>query len=136
MVLIQDMLVGATGQANADGKKSIGIHAVVVHHDDPKRVYVANDVGVFASLNRGKPWRCLTRNLPNVPVVDLVYHETDKTLTCAWRITSHAAIKVRGSSRIYRFRVKFGLSAWLSAVSMLILAALFPSSGLGMRKRW
>ena len=58
------------------------------------------------------------------------------TSACAWRITSHAAVKVRSFSRMHRFRVKFRLSAWLSAVSMLNLTALFPSSGLGMRKRW
>jgi len=69
--------------------------------------------------------------LDQIQPVDLTAFIT----SCAWRITSHAAIKVRGSSRIYRFQVKFGLSAWLSAVSMLILAALFPSSGLGMQKR-
>jgi hypothetical protein len=56
--------------------------------------------------------------------------------TCAWRITSHAAIKVRSSSRQCFFRAKFSLSAWLIAVAMLILVDLFSSSGLGMRKRW
>ena len=67
-------------------------NAVVVQSDDPKRVYVANDLGVFASRNRGKSWRRLTRNLPNVPVVDLVYHEADGILFAAtygrsiWRI--------------------------------------------------
>jgi photosystem II stability/assembly factor-like uncharacterized protein len=67
-------------------------NAVVVQSDNPDRVYVANDVGVFASMNRGKSWQRLTRNLPNVPVVDLVYHEGDGTLTAAtygrsiWRI--------------------------------------------------
>ncbi|MCI0508190.1 MAG: exo-alpha-sialidase, partial [Gammaproteobacteria bacterium] len=58
-------------------------NAVVVQSDNPDRVYVANDVGVFASMNRGKSWQRLTRNLPNVPVVDLVYHQGDGTLTAA-----------------------------------------------------
>jgi len=67
---------------------------------------------------------------------DLLLYYGAGDSTCAWRITSHAATKVGSSSRMYRFRVKFRLSAWLSAVSMVNLAALFPSSGLGMRKRW
>lgn len=67
-------------------------NAVVVQSDAPDRVYVANDVGVFVSTDRGECWQRLTRNLPNVPVVDLVYHEGDATLTAAtygrsiWRI--------------------------------------------------
>ena len=55
--------------------------------------------------------------------------------TCAWRITSHAAIKVRRSFRMYIFRANYGLEAWSSAVSLLILKDLISSSGLGMRKR-
>ena len=55
--------------------------------------------------------------------------------SCAWLITSHAVIKVLSSSGQYLFRVKFSLSAWLIAVAMLILADLFSSSELGMRKR-
>ena len=40
----------------------------------------------------GETWKNLTRNLPKVPIVDLVYHETDGTLTAAsygrslWRL--------------------------------------------------
>ena len=54
---------------------------------------------------------------------------------CAWRITSHAAIKVRRSFRMYIFRANYGLEAWSSAVSLLIHEDLISSSGLGMRKR-
>jgi photosystem II stability/assembly factor-like uncharacterized protein len=67
-------------------------HAVAIQTDQPDRVYVANDVGVFASTNGGHTWRNLTRNLPYVPVVDLVYHERGGALVAAtygrsiWRI--------------------------------------------------
>ena len=66
--------------------------AIVVQPDDPDRIFLGNDAGVFASLDAGLTWRKLTRNLPNVPIVDLVYHVTDRTLTAAtygrsiWRI--------------------------------------------------
>lgn len=58
----------------------------------PDEVYVANDVGVFVSHDFGDTWRNLTRNLPSVNVVDLVYRDADGTLSAAtygrgiWRI--------------------------------------------------
>jgi hypothetical protein len=59
---------------------------------DPKRVFVCNDVGVFASQDGGDTWENMTLNLPNVMVIDLVYQATDKLLYAAtygrsiWRI--------------------------------------------------
>jgi hypothetical protein len=44
------------------------------------------------SFDRGATWQDLTRNLPNVMVVDLVHHDADRTLTAAtygrslWRL--------------------------------------------------
>jgi len=56
------------------------------------RIYVCGDAGVFVSDDEGATWLNLTRNLPNVMVVDLVYHERDRVLTAAtygrsfWRL--------------------------------------------------
>lgn len=67
--------------------------AIIVRPDDPDQLYIGNDAGVYASLDGGATWRKLTRNLPNVPVVDLVFHGNDRTLTAAtygrsiWRIS-------------------------------------------------
>jgi photosystem II stability/assembly factor-like uncharacterized protein len=58
-------------------------HAVVIRPDDPKTVYVANDAGVFVSHDSGSTWMNMTRNLPNVMVVDLVLHEKNRTLSAA-----------------------------------------------------
>jgi photosystem II stability/assembly factor-like uncharacterized protein len=58
----------------------------------PGRVYVCGDAGVFVLDDQGATWSNLTRNLPNVMVVDLVYHERDHNLTAAtygrsfWRL--------------------------------------------------
>jgi photosystem II stability/assembly factor-like uncharacterized protein len=66
--------------------------SIVVTADDPSRVLVANDVGVFLSRDRGANWSNLSRNLPAVAVVDLVYHQASKTLFAAtygrsiWRL--------------------------------------------------
>jgi photosystem II stability/assembly factor-like uncharacterized protein len=58
----------------------------------PSRVYVCGDAGVFVSDDDGATWADVTGNLPNVMVVDIVYHEADRTLTAAtygrsiWRL--------------------------------------------------
>jgi hypothetical protein len=67
-------------------------HAIAIPKARPATVYVCSDAGVHVSRDAGDTWRSLTRNLPNVPIVDLVYHETDATLTAAsygrslWRL--------------------------------------------------
>lgn len=67
-------------------------HAAVIPPDEPDTVYVCGDSGVFVSFDRGGQWWDLTRNLPNVRIVDLVYHEKEKTLFAAtygrslWRL--------------------------------------------------
>ncbi len=58
-------------------------HALVIPETHPQRVYVANDVGVFVTSDAGASWTNLTRNLPNVMVVDLVYHEAQQKLYAA-----------------------------------------------------
>jgi len=67
-------------------------HAITIARDAPNTLYVGNDAGVFTSPDTGRTWTSLTRNLPNVMVVDLVYQLNDRTLTAAtygrsmWRL--------------------------------------------------
>ncbi len=67
--------------------------AVVIQPDKPTTVYVCNDAGVYTSPDLGKTWRNLSGNLPNVPIVDLVIHTKDQTLSAAtygrsiWKIS-------------------------------------------------
>jgi photosystem II stability/assembly factor-like uncharacterized protein len=67
-------------------------NALVVPPDDVGSLYVANDVGVFVTADGGATWTNLTRNMPNVMVVDLVYHQGQGTLWAAtygrsiWRL--------------------------------------------------
>jgi photosystem II stability/assembly factor-like uncharacterized protein len=66
--------------------------AIAIPSKSPRTIFVCSHAGVHVSPDAGNTWRELTRNLPNVPVVDLVYHEKDGTLTAAtygrslWRI--------------------------------------------------
>ena len=55
-------------------------------------------------------------------------------LACLWRITSHAANKFRGSSRIYLFRSELWLSTWPGTVSLLFFEDLISPRGPVMGK--
>jgi hypothetical protein len=54
--------------------------------------YVCSDAGVYHSPDFGQTWTNLSRSLPYVMVVDLVYHQGTGTLIAAtygcnlWRI--------------------------------------------------
>jgi photosystem II stability/assembly factor-like uncharacterized protein len=67
-------------------------HAIAIPRIRPSTLYVCSDAGVHTSSDAGVTWKSLTRNLPTVPIVDLVYHEVDGTLTAAsygrsiWRL--------------------------------------------------
>jgi len=67
-------------------------HAIAIPAAKPSTLYVCSDAGVHVSTDAGETWNSLTRNLPTVPVVDLVFHEADATLTAAtygrsiWRL--------------------------------------------------
>jgi hypothetical protein len=58
-------------------------HVVVIPLGDANTIFVGNDAGVFVSTDGAATWRNLTRNLPNVMVVDLVLHEPSGTLFAA-----------------------------------------------------
>ena len=67
-------------------------HALLIRPDAPNELCVCNDAGVFVTRDKGKKWRNLTSNLPNVMVVDIVYHDRTRSLLAAtygrsiWRL--------------------------------------------------
>lgn len=67
-------------------------HVAIIRGDEPDRIYVGNDAGVYVWDEKVGSWTTLTKDLPNAMIVDLVYHEKDGTLSAAtygrsiWRI--------------------------------------------------
>lgn len=58
-------------------------HSIAIPKDAPQTLYVCNDVGVFVSTDGGSSWADLSRNLPHVMVIDLVFQRADGTLMAA-----------------------------------------------------
>lgn len=58
-------------------------HGLAILPDDPNKIVVCNDIGVFMSADQGITWKSISRNLPNVMIIDLVYLESEKTLYAA-----------------------------------------------------
>jgi photosystem II stability/assembly factor-like uncharacterized protein len=71
--------------ADIDGGKlpDVPHSALLIRPDKPKELYVACDVGVFMTRDGGTTWRDATGALPNVMVVDVVFHEATRTLFAA-----------------------------------------------------
>lgn len=68
------------------------VRMAVCHPQRPDTVFIATEIGVFVSENRGKMWRRFGRGLPNVPVFTIVANPRTGYLTAgthgrgAWRI--------------------------------------------------
>jgi len=70
-------------------------HSIAIPTRHGKEVYVANDAGVWVSPDFGSTWRDLTGHLPNVGIVDIVYHDADDLLTAATYGRSIWQIEIR-----------------------------------------
>jgi photosystem II stability/assembly factor-like uncharacterized protein len=84
---------------DADGGQlpDVPHYSIAIAPDQPGTIYVCNDVGVFVSSNGGGDWMNLSRNLPRVMVVDLVYHGQQNTLYAATYGRSLFRLRVRQS---------------------------------------
>jgi photosystem II stability/assembly factor-like uncharacterized protein len=85
---------GGSTWIDIDGGKlpDVPHHALLIRPDAPEELYVCNDAGVFVTKDKGKKWRNVTSNLPNVMVIDIVYQERTRALLAAtygrsiWRL--------------------------------------------------
>ena len=67
------------------GLPKLPLNSIEVDPDDPKRVWVAADVGVYQSINGGNSWKALTKGLPNALACDLLYNPKAKLLRVGLR---------------------------------------------------
>ncbi|MEK7422416.1 MAG: hypothetical protein AAB131_01115, partial [Actinomycetota bacterium] len=84
---------GTSWSAVGAGLPDLPTNAVAVDPRGPDRIFVANDVGVYVSVNFGATFTPLTDGLPlGVPVVDLEIDDEPHTLVAgtygrgAWRL--------------------------------------------------
>jgi photosystem II stability/assembly factor-like uncharacterized protein len=76
----------------------ISHNAILIHPDDPARLFVANDVGVFTSEDAGATWQNLSGNLPRTMVTDLVLHRASQRLIAATYGRSLYALSLAAAS--------------------------------------
>jgi photosystem II stability/assembly factor-like uncharacterized protein len=67
---------------DAAGMPGVAYHAAVFETHEPYRLFVANDCGVWMTLDLNE-WIDVSMTLPNAMISDLVYHHRDRTLTAA-----------------------------------------------------
>jgi photosystem II stability/assembly factor-like uncharacterized protein len=67
------------------GLPSLPVNAVAVDPQDANRVWVAADLGVFQSRDAGATWQSFSLRLPNVLVIDLVFHPGERVLRTGTR---------------------------------------------------
>ncbi|MBM4166345.1 MAG: T9SS type A sorting domain-containing protein, partial [Ignavibacteria bacterium] len=76
------------------------INDIIVDTERDSTLYIATDVGVFASENLGNSWHTLGNNLPNVVVNDLRLHNPTRTLVAATYGRSMYKIKLDSVSSV------------------------------------
>ncbi|MDA0313655.1 MAG: hypothetical protein O2992_16315, partial [Gemmatimonadetes bacterium] len=70
---------GASWQKITNGLPDWSVNAVREHPRSPGLLFVGNEIGVFASIDRGQSWSRMT-GMPTVPVDDIVVHPRDNDL--------------------------------------------------------
>ena len=76
---------GATAWTNLNGTgvtalPDLPFSSIVVNPHSPAHLYTAGDVGVFFSPDSGKHWLRIDNGLPKVPIYQLDYDPTTRTL--------------------------------------------------------
>jgi photosystem II stability/assembly factor-like uncharacterized protein len=76
---------GTTWTDRSAGLPALPVNAVEVHPEDPDRVWVAADKGVYESRDGGATWSGMSLGLPNCLVADLLYHRHARVLRAGTR---------------------------------------------------
>lgn len=87
---------GTTWSNRTNGLPDLPINALEVHPGNPKRIWVAADLGVYESTDAGASWHDFSNGLPHMYVGDLVYHPHARVLRAATRSRGLWEIPVDG----------------------------------------
>jgi photosystem II stability/assembly factor-like uncharacterized protein len=74
---------GGNWQSIAGDLPEAPANDIIVDPSLDSTLYLATDFGVFVTRNLGQNWAMLGDNLPNVPTVDLRFHQPTRTLVAA-----------------------------------------------------
>jgi photosystem II stability/assembly factor-like uncharacterized protein len=59
------------------------VNDLVVDSEDPNRLFIGTDVGVYVTANGGGSWGALGHGMPMQSIVDLTLHQASRTLVAA-----------------------------------------------------
>lgn len=76
---------GSTWTDRTAGLPALPVNAIEVPPNDPNRVWVAADKGVYQSRDAGATWSGMSSGLPNCIIADLLYHEHSRVLRAGTR---------------------------------------------------
>jgi photosystem II stability/assembly factor-like uncharacterized protein len=71
---------GANWRAITSGLPMTSVNALAQHPDNPRLLFVGNEVGVYVSADGGEEWVRMKSNLPTVPVDDIKIHPRENDL--------------------------------------------------------
>lgn len=63
--------LGASWTSVWTGMPNVPVNKIVIHPDDDDVIFLATDIGVFASFNGGDSWMPYGKGLPRSPVLDI-----------------------------------------------------------------
>jgi len=100
--------LGATWIPIAGNLPDVPANDIVVDPGDPNRLFLATDVGVYATYNLGTWWYPLGTGLPIQAVFDLTFHSPTRTLIAAthgrsqWRLGPISLVVGVGETQVSR----------------------------------
>lgn len=83
---------GANFKSISTGIPNIPVNAIEINPANTQQIYIATDVGVYATLDKGVNWFPFIEGLANAPIVDLKIHKNQNMMYAAthgrsmWRV--------------------------------------------------
>ncbi len=76
--------MGDTWTSIAGDLPPVNVREILIMPDaDDQYIFIANDAGVYVTLNGGEHWERVGTNMPSIPVFDLVYNVVNNQLVAA-----------------------------------------------------